>query len=184
MMEQLMTQRYEGWKFDLKAEIIYPKVVLEWYDHVINQLRYYFDYKYAKHTVGTLDEVTLNHSYYTDKMRSQLEKLDPKYNSTTIIDHKTIGELSGNIKTDVLEKMVELTKYNSEYITPNMRMVTNLMLMILVAGLLIPMLSQFVSGNLITINILGFLSILGIGICIIWLLFELKTMILEELNTA
>lgn len=184
MMEELMNQRYQGWRFDLKAEIVYPKPVLEWYDHAINQLWYYFDYKYAKHTIGTVDDVILNHSYYTKDMLSQLAKLDSKYNATTTIDHLTIGEQSGNIKTDVLEKMIELTKYNSEYISPNMKMVTNLMLVILITGLLIPMLSQFISSNLLVINILGFISILGIGFCILWLMFELKTMILEELNTA
>ena len=184
MMEELLIQKYVGWKFDMKESVEYPKPILEWYDHVINQLWYYFDYKYQKHTVGLFDFVELNISYQTQNIKDQLAILDKKYEGIEEITHKTIGEICGEIHKDVLMPMTELTKYNSEYVTRNMRMIFYLMILVLITGLLIPMISQYLNTQMMVANILGFISIASIGISIIWLVFSLKEMIYEELNTA
>ena len=55
IMEAIVRQRYEGWKYDLTAEVRYPKSALEWLIQPLEQMYFYFDYKYAKHTQGKFD---------------------------------------------------------------------------------------------------------------------------------
>jgi len=184
IMEAIVRQRYEGWKFDWVAEIKYPKRALEWLIKPIEQMYYYFDYKYAKHTKGKFDWNQLTYSYYYQDILKQIKLLFPEYENITSVDNKTIGEISSRINSEVLEKMNEITKYNYEYFTRNMRVIVNFMILTLVVGILAPMIGELVSDSHIINHILGFISYWGVGVVIIWVIFELKSIIFEELNTA
>ncbi len=184
IMEAIVRQRYEGWKYDLTAEVRYPKSALEWLIQPLEQMYFYFDYKYAKHTKGKFDWNELTYSRYYKDILKQIKLLFPEYENISSVDNKTIGEITSRINLEVLKKMNDLTKYNYEYFTRNMRVVVNFMILTLVVGILIPLIGVLVSDSHILNHVLGFISFWGIGVVIIWVIFELKHIIFEELNTA
>lgn len=181
-MEEIIKQKYVGWKHDKSSEVKYPRHILEWIEHPINQLYYYFDYKYQKHTKLLFDFDSLKHSYYFNEIIEEIESIFPSYTGLKTITHKTIGELSSKVLTEVVQKMTEITKYDSEYVSSNMRLIVTMMKIMLVTGLLIPLVSQFISDSLY-LHILGAISFGIVGSVVLWLTFEIKGIVLDELNT-
>lgn len=184
LFDELVKQNYIGWIYDANAEIVYSKKRLEHYDTPINQIWYFFDNKNLDNSENIVNDLQLQYSYYAKDMIDQIKLIDPKYSGTKIITNKLIGQISGYVHYDILSKMIEMTKYNYEYITSNMKLVTNLMLVILITGILIPLLAQFTKDQIGLNNLIGFICLGGIGSVIIWIIFELKKLILDELNTA
>lgn len=184
LFDELVKQNYIGWIYDANAEIVYSKKRLEHYDTPINQIWYFFDNKNLDNSENIVNDLKLQYSYYAKDMIDQIKLIDPKYSGTKIITNKLIGQISGYVHYDILSKMIEMTKYNYEYITSNMKLVTNLMLVILITGILIPLLAQFTKDQIGLNNLIGFICLGGIGSVIIWIIFELKKLILDELNTA
>ena len=80
--------------------------------------------------------------------------------------------------------MIELTKYDSEYISKSMKLISYLMLIILSGDILIPIIGQLFNSEDKMYYILGYISYLSIGCVIIYLIFELRRLVLEEIQSA
>lgn len=180
IMQEIIKQRYEGWKFNWSDEIVYPKQIVEHLDHPINQLWYYFDYKYYKHTDGLFNFNELSYSYYYNDILKQIKLLNPEYNNLTYIDHKVIGELSAMIKQDVIDKMFELN--NVELFTQDMKLILFLSQVVLIFGLIFPLI--FVNYEIFDTlkKYMYAMSHMAIVTVMIILLFKLRSIINNEIN--
>jgi len=182
IMEEITRSQFEGWKYEQNSDIVYSKRELEILNHNANQMWYYFEHKHDAYTKGDFDWTSLSSSTNADRIIEEFNKSFPEFETHTEIDNWTFANLSSRIKQEVIEKMLVSTKDNHEYYTRNMRVVKNLMVIVLVLGLLLPIIGMFVS-NFTLEYILGYTSYMGIGTVIIWIIFELKSIIFEELNS-
>lgn len=126
------------WVFDNTASFRYSTDQISEYFDAANQIWYYLDYKWHKHSQGLFDENSLANSYETAKLSELINSIDSKYLDNEL-DRRLIARVSADFHGRYLPELYDLTERNQTDLPPTVKGILWTQVIMLVFGVLGPL---------------------------------------------
>lgn len=146
-----------------------------------NQIWYYMEGRYGKHTEGLVQDTSIG-GLFRDKVRAWVSQIDNKFRSREF-DRHILAEMSTDFYELYIPKLIELTEANQQKLPKPVKNIFLNLVLIFVVGVIFPLFIQCL--NLLdNWNIILTLSAVGlIVIGFVNFLFDFYKIMIEEIQT-
>jgi hypothetical protein len=182
-MEEITGNIDEYWRlniYDRNTKYSYSLNKLNQYYDPSNQIWYYLDYKYSKHTNGLIDDKKIS-IQYKEKIRELYSELDAKY-KTRDFDRLLIAEIATEFYDLHIPQLRSLTRINTSKLPRNVLKIFLNLVLVFVIGVICPL---FLQSLLINDDLNVILTSASVGfviLCFTNFLFDLYLLLSEEIQ--
>ncbi len=177
-----MPSGFTNWVYDKTKRFNYSLGALYDYRMPSNQLWYYLEYKYHKHTDGLINDTHIG-VLYKDHLPEAISAIDNKYRGREF-NRFLLAEIGTDFHSYYLPKMIELTEQNLARPTVLQAIFRNLSI-IFIVGVICPLILQCIDLYYY-VEINSVVTLISVGVVILAFvnfLFDFYSMMHKEIDT-
>lgn len=173
-------EREDGWAYDKLHSYNYSLDYLSKIHMPSNQIWYYLEYKYAKHTEGLIDDKKI-WILFQDDVRELASQINPKFKDVDF-DRHLIAQLGTDFHELYIPRLLEMTKRNQQGLSKSIIYLLVALIVVLFSGVLVPLTFQIINIPPFLERILTFSIVVTVIIGITSFIFDFSRMLNREVK--
>lgn len=165
------------WAFDSAIHHEYELGYLRRAEMPAYQIWYYLGSRYAKHTIGQINEEGLT-KFERDDMNTLAATIDPKFKDREL-DGALVADISNYFYEVVLPEMIRITDWRLKPITKSIKRLFSSLIIVLIAGVVMPLILQVLNLGEVE-RVLTTVYVIAVIVCLLIFLLDLYGIAIDD----
>lgn len=162
------------WVYDANTHYEYELEYLRRAEMPSNQIWYYLDGRYPKHTKGQIKDTGFS-TFELDDLNSLIASIDPKFQEREF-DRVVIADIGTYFYKDIIPKMIRLTQRRAQRLTSSIASMLMSLILVMVSGVFMPLVFEILN--------LGETERLTTAVCVTTVIISLVVFLIDLMGLA